>query len=997
MESPRSSSQLYVASSDSIQTPTPKTGVDLNITSDIQSTDKFDYKNVGQYVTYSPKGHNAFKLVKDGNTELWHAIDAINYCGRVDVEFLVNEGKAVTIYFHGNKTKVFRKDGTSNPWREIDVPKLVPKKMNINYPYDIYFYTNVLDNNVRTFTAKTGYAFDGSNEYIDGDRVEIWKTDKESEYANKIEVDLMNNDAKAVTLYICDNKTRIFLKRGKKQPWNEIDMTKVNAKSANIRYNYDTYVYTNKFDNGVRTFTPKTGFSFNGVRDGNTQIWSTSNEKEYANKVVSAERYSGFLDVKIYLANGNKKLFVKESDNEGWKEIDITKLNPEPVDINYEHETHSYKNEYKGYYRKFTAKKGFTFSSAYDCIYGNKVEIWKANNESEYVNRIEYMGEEKLIIYIGDDGTAKVIEKGSDGKWPREFSGDIHPYKHDYETSSHSITTGTSTPETIESSETHIEEEDVNAGSSSPAFNISHDGETDPANQVSRVTVEADEEMTSADGIVSAPEDEAPEGSGSAAPAADAVLASGEASEAIPAESTDAGSSEGFEASADTAELGSLYPDTYGSGVVIGGKSGDSADADLAEAETVELVKAVVDFRGSGSQPAKTPSDSNPTGTSTPKTGVDLNINSDKRSNKRLEYRKIGQYVVYTAKPNYSFKLVKDGNTELWHASHSDNYCGRVEVDLINNDAKAVTLYFPINKTKVFVKDGTNEPWKEIDTSKINRRSVYIDYEHESYISKNDLKGKIRTFTPKPGFSFNGAHEYINDNRVAVWKTNNETEYANKIEVDLIDDNSKAITIHLGENKTKVFVKDGKNELWKEVDTTEVNPKTLDITDDKETYFYFIKVDNNVRTFVAKTGFSFNGVREGDNYIWTTSKEKEYAKKVVEERNNLLIIYMGDNDTAKFFTGKMIYGQNVPQHLLQLHNQKGVNCTQLIFDGVLVWKHDPNLRDGKYPKSVYHDTSTDGLVIRFAGLDMDFAKNAYGTYYELIWPAQTFIGSFDYD
>ncbi|UVC50253.1 hypothetical protein MACK_004129 [Theileria orientalis] len=204
--------------SSATHTSTPKNGVDLNIKSDTKTKDKFVYEKVGEYVTYTAKDNNAFKLVKDDKTEVWKATDANSYSTRVEVEFLANDGKAVTIYLD-DKTKIFIKESGTQSFAEIDTTKVNAKSININYPYESYFYKNEFENNIRTFTAKKGFAFKGANEYVDNNKVEIWKTDKESEYANKI----VNEGGNKVTIHIGEGtsaSTKVFNK-GTDGKWTE--------------------------------------------------------------------------------------------------------------------------------------------------------------------------------------------------------------------------------------------------------------------------------------------------------------------------------------------------------------------------------------------------------------------------------------------------------------------------------------------------------------------------------------------------------------------------------------------------------------------------------------------------------------------------------------------------------------------------------------------------------------------------------------------------------
>ncbi|UKJ89246.1 hypothetical protein MACJ_002494 [Theileria orientalis] len=293
---------------------TNKTGVDLNIKSDKTSTEKFEYKKVGQYVTYTAKDNYAFKLVKDCDTEVWKATDVTSYSTKVEVEFLSNEGKAVTIYLDDDATKVFKKDGKNDPWNEIHTTIINTESFNIDYPCESYFYKNNIEGSFITLTTKKGFAFNGAHEYIYGNKIEIWKTDKESEYSNKIEVDLIDNYSKAVTICLAGNKTRVFKKDGENEPWFEIDITRVNFKPVNIDFPYESYFYKNELDNNVRTFTVKKGFGFNGSNEyfygTKVEIWKADNANEYANKIEVDLTKNDSKAVTVYI-EGNKTKYFK--------------------------------------------------------------------------------------------------------------------------------------------------------------------------------------------------------------------------------------------------------------------------------------------------------------------------------------------------------------------------------------------------------------------------------------------------------------------------------------------------------------------------------------------------------------------------------------------------------------------------------------------------------------------------------------------------------------
>ncbi|BAM39081.1 uncharacterized protein TOT_010000543 [Theileria orientalis strain Shintoku] len=198
-----------------------KTGVDLDILLVI-STSEFEHKKVDNYVTYSAKANHAFKTVKDGTTEVWKATDANNYSTKVEVDMPSNY-KAVTVFLDGDITKVFLKDSQTGKWTAIDTYKVNPITLNVNSNQTTYFCDNILDNNVRTFTAKKGFRFNEVNAGSGIIKVEIWKTDKENEYANKV----VNESSNKLTIHIGEGanaSTKVFNK-GSDGKWVHVEMT----------------------------------------------------------------------------------------------------------------------------------------------------------------------------------------------------------------------------------------------------------------------------------------------------------------------------------------------------------------------------------------------------------------------------------------------------------------------------------------------------------------------------------------------------------------------------------------------------------------------------------------------------------------------------------------------------------------------------------------------------------------------------------------------------
>ncbi|UKJ89297.2 hypothetical protein MACJ_002545 [Theileria orientalis] len=873
-------------------------------------TNKLD-KSVRTFVAKTGFAFNDVNDYIDGQkVEIWKTDQETEYGNKIRIDVMDNDLKLLTIYFADDTTKLFSKDGKYQPWNEIDTNKVNPRSVNITDTKESYFYSNKLDENVRTFESKKGFSFNIVNEIIDCNKVEIWKTDQESEYSNMIEVDLMNNDGKAVTLYMNDDRTKVFTKSGKNQPFTEIDTNKVNPKSMDITDDKQTYFYSNMLQGFTRTFESKKGFAFNVVKDSNTDIWATTDESEYANKIILDHINNDIKSVTIYLPEKKMKVFKKEGMNQPWDEIDTSKLNPESVDINYEHETNSYKNEFQGSTRTFEAQDGFSFNCIHEYVDGNKVEIWTTSNESEYVNKIEVdlINDSKAVVLYIDDDRTKVFKKdGKNEVWKEIDLSKVNPESVDinYEHKTHSFenelkgTFRTFTAKTgfvFNCAHEYINDNKVEIWKSDNESQYVNKIEVDSLdNDGKAVTIHLDGDKSKLFKKDSKNE-----------PWTEIDVSK------INAKSIDISSDKEtyfhtyrFDNNVRTFEPKNGFAFNF----VKCGNTDICTTSDETEyarkVEYAERYSGIFDLTidlVNGNKKLFIKEEAND-----PWKEIDITIVHPKSVNIDYEHETHsyknelhGKTRTFTAKNKFPFNVVNEGSgsnkVEIWKAEDESKYANKIEVDFLDNDGKSVTIHFPENKTKVFKKDGKNEVWKEIDLSKVNPESVDINYEHKTHSFENELKGTFRTFTAKTGFVFNCAHEYINDNKVEIWTTSNECEYSNKIEVDSLDNDGKALTIHMDGDKTKLFMKESKSDPWTEIDLSKVNLMLVNINYEHDTYFYSNKLDKNVRTFTAKQGFTFKGAHEyiNDNKveIWKSDQESECANKIEVERNNKVTIYI---------------------------------------------------------------------------------------------------------
>ncbi|UKJ90725.2 hypothetical protein MACJ_001659 [Theileria orientalis] len=84
------------------------------------------------------------------------------------------------------------------------------------------------DNKIATFTAKGDHAFS----VVKQDKNEIWRTDKETEYATEVVLNGKGQKEKIVTIYLTNNTTKSYKKDGQNKPWNEYTGELPSADSA---------------------------------------------------------------------------------------------------------------------------------------------------------------------------------------------------------------------------------------------------------------------------------------------------------------------------------------------------------------------------------------------------------------------------------------------------------------------------------------------------------------------------------------------------------------------------------------------------------------------------------------------------------------------------------------------------------------------------------------------------------------------------------------------
>ncbi|BAM41584.1 uncharacterized protein TOT_030000847 [Theileria orientalis strain Shintoku] len=761
-----------------------KPPVTLNL-DNLKDTDEVEYKydSAKNIHTFKGKGSVTFKDAVQAGTVVWKH-EKGDYPNELRILTDLTGKPSIEFGFPAAKPPIPSLAPPTSQKPEIAEPPPDPNakksvELDLIETENTNEYTYQRCGVVDKFIPKGNHAF----RVVKHGEMEVWRTIDTNKFAIKVEVDHMSDDYKLLVLYLLNNSRRLFKKKGKKAAWVPFDINTLKGSTLNVANTSGSNYHVAK-DGFFRTYNAKEGQEFIKVVENNISIWEANDVIEYANK-VELDASSDNMVATIYSYLDKVRVYEKSVLNNPWVRIDLTKPNPEPININYEHNSYFYYNDKVASIRTFLAKHGFVFKTVTEFDKGKKTVIWQAKNESDYAYKVEVdtMTDSKVVTIHVEKKPPKIFEKIKNGPWNAlDISQPIPKsinllYKHDTYTCTYKYDNGLNTYE--------------------PKEGFLFNGVREEKNNV-WTTSRANEYA--------------------------------------------------FKVEYAKPDYGKIFVSVH--------MSNDYTKMYIKDKEN------------------------------DPWTDIDTTKVNPRSLNIELDYdqyyfntKVVNNIRKFICRDGFEFYKVKEGDRDLWKTENPDDYSYKVEMDLINNDAKAITIYQDKNRTKVFRKAAAREPWTEIDTTMVNPRSVNINYLTDSYFFRNRVDNNVRTFTPRTGFIFKSANEFLNDKKVEFWTAMNEKEYANKVEViDFFTDQMFEVTIYQIDRVRK-FVKDSKT-AWKELNLRDKNPVPVDIMYHRESYKFFNRLENFLRTFTAKQSFLFNNVKESDKDIWRTEKPGEYANKV---------------------------------------------------------------------------------------------------------------------
>ncbi|BAM42432.1 uncharacterized protein TOT_040000799 [Theileria orientalis strain Shintoku] len=283
---------------------------------------------------------------------------------------------------------------------------------------------------------------------------------------------------------------------------------------------------------------------------------------------------------------------------------------------------------------------------------------------------------------------------------------------------------------------------------------------------------------------------------------------------------------------------------------------------------------------------------------------------------------------IYSALSGYGFATVKYGGTccssekSIWVAKGDKQYGKKVEIiDYWYLDMKELNIYlYDATKRKFF--KNYEDPWTEIDMSKLNPKTMNITMTQESYFHTNSREDRYQIYVAKHPFVFNKVIQWRYPGiwkEYPVWSTYDSEEYASEIFRDGVGCSSiKNVTMRLlnGDYRHVKMV----NGVW----VKKSSYLDLDLNLKKSTFEFTYSKNKNSHTYETNFDFLFTKIliRKGsscckkETIIWEKMDNNQLANKVVFTKYIYdhmydLIIYFHDGSKKMFIKNQKKYWTEV--------------------------------------------------------------------------------------
>ncbi|XP_954909.1 SfiI-subtelomeric fragment related protein family member, putative [Theileria annulata] len=368
-----------------VKTPT-KVTVDLNAT---QSTNEFDYTDDNGVVTFKPKDNNVINKLVQGTTDIWEAKNDVN---GILVRIKVSKGvKFLVVLLDNNKFTVFNLEG--NEWKDVtsmrhDVTKLKffgdndfeLKSSDYSVTIVDLSFAHIFNNEINCKKIKLGD--DELWKHTDDPKFESIKSFSLGLASNSFFAKNQSNELKKIERGLEPEAmvTPTIASQVSAPLASSVSRPKGNPVGVDIENKQSTNEFDYTDDNGVVTYTPKSGNVFDKVVDGVKDVWQSKDDVNGTLVRIKVTKNIKYLAV--LLDNNMFTLFHLE--NNEWKDITSQRYDVSKLKFFGENDTEITSSNYTVNIVFLTYE--FTFNSGVKCkkIMLAHDDVWKHTDDSNY-------------------------------------------------------------------------------------------------------------------------------------------------------------------------------------------------------------------------------------------------------------------------------------------------------------------------------------------------------------------------------------------------------------------------------------------------------------------------------------------------------------------------------------------------------------------------------------------------------------------------------------
>ncbi|XP_952703.1 SfiI-subtelomeric fragment related protein family member, putative [Theileria annulata] len=238
-------------------------------------------------------------------------------------------------------------------------------------------------------------------------------------------------------------------------------------------------------------------------------------------------------------------------------------------------------------------------------------------------------------------------------------------------------------------------------------------------------------------------------------------------------------------------------------------------------------------------------------------TPVTLDINKSKDTNE-LYFKKDGNFRTYTPKDDHVFsKIIKKplvtSTVEIWTAEPDDHGLKAVLMGSGRNE-KYLSILLQSGNFVLLRKSGKNKPWEDITSDRHDVTNLKFFGENDVELSSSDFKVTLHDLSYEYTFNDGVICKKITYTNVPLWIHSDDPNYSS----------IKSLQLDLPNNKFSVM---NSSDQTKQLDIK----LTLDIEKTQSTTEFEYTDQNGLITFTAKDSHLFNKITQGTTVIWVST------------------------------------------------------------------------------------------------------------------------------